>query len=125
MFKDKNVLITGGKGMVGRALTKLVEKESPNHITIADLPDYDLCQSKESLINWARRQKLKYLIFPFETVGNKYFMTSEFIRELRSHNIESIFHMRDWDKYAFPFASKGFFPFKKNISALLLRNKVI
>ena len=32
MFKDKNVLITGGKGMVGRALTKLVEKESPNHI---------------------------------------------------------------------------------------------
>jgi GDP-L-fucose synthase len=42
VFKDKNVLITGGKGMVGRALTKLVEKESPNHITIADLPDYDL-----------------------------------------------------------------------------------
>ena len=90
-----------------------------------ELPGYDFCQSKEALINWARSQKLKCLIFPFETVGNKYFMTYEFIHKLRSHNIETIFHMRDWDRYAFPFASKGFFPFKKNISDLLLRNKVI
>ena len=90
-----------------------------------ELPDYDLCQNKESLINWARGQKLKCLIFPFETVGNKYFMTSDVISELRSHNIETTFHIRDWDRYSFPFASKGFFPFKKNISALLSRNKVI
>ena len=40
---------------------------------------YDLCQTKESLINWARSKKLKCLIFPFETVGNKYFMTSDVI----------------------------------------------
>ena len=91
----------------------------------SELPDYDLCQSKETLINWARNRKLKRLIFPFETVGNKYLMTRELINELRSQNIEPVFHMRDWDKYAFPFAGKGFFPFKKNISALLLRNKVI
>ena len=90
-----------------------------------ELPDYYFCQTKESLINWARSQKLKYLIFPFETVGNKYFTTSDFINELRSHNIETIFHMRAWDKYAFPFASKGFFPFKKNISNLLLKNRLI
>ena len=90
-----------------------------------ELPDYYFCQTKESLINWARSQKLKYLIFPFETVGNKYFMTSDFITELRSHNIETIFHMRAWDKYAFPFASKGFFPFKKNISNLLMKNRLI
>ena len=42
MFKDKNVLITGGKGMVGRALAKMIEKESPRYLTIADLPEYDL-----------------------------------------------------------------------------------
>ena len=42
MFKDKNILITGGKGMVGRALAKLIEKESPRYLTIADLPEYDL-----------------------------------------------------------------------------------
>ena len=88
-------------------------------------PDYYLCQTKEPLINWAKSKKLKRLIFPFETTGNKYFMKREVINELRSHNIEPVFHMRDWDKHAFPFASKGFFPFKKNISALLSRNKLI
>ena len=90
-----------------------------------EFPDYFLCQTKEPLINWARNKKLKCLIFPFETTGNKYFMKREVINELRSHNIEPVFHMRDWDRYAFPFASKGFFPFKKNISDLLLINKVI
>ena len=90
-----------------------------------ELPEYGFCQNIESLINWARSQKLKCLIFPFETVGNKYFMSSDVMKEFRLHNIETIFHMRDWDKYAFPFASKGFFPFKKNISDLLLRNKLI
>ena len=87
--------------------------------------DYYLCQTKESLINWARNKKLKCLIFPFETTGNKYFMKREVINELRSHNIEPVFHMRDWDKYFFHLLAKGFFLFKKNISALLLRNKVI
>ena len=41
-FKDKNILVTGGNGMIGRALVKLLKKESPRDITIADLPDYDL-----------------------------------------------------------------------------------
>ena len=51
-------------------------------------------------------------------------MTSDFINELRNQNIEAIFYMRDWDKYAFPFASKGFFPFKKNIPDLLFKNGI-
>ena len=51
-------------------------------------------------------------------------MTSDFINELRNQNIEAIFYMRDWDKYAFPFANKGFFPFKKNIPDLLLKNGI-
>jgi len=58
-------------------------------------------------------------------VGNKYFMENSFIDELRSQNIEPIFYMRDWDRYAFPHAKKGFFPFKKNIPDLLERNGVI
>ena len=89
-----------------------------------ELQDYYFCQNKESLVNWARSKKLKYLIFPYETVGNKYFMTSDFINELRNQNIKAIFYMRDWDKYAFPFANKGFFPFKKNISDLLFKNGI-
>ena len=42
MFKDKNILITGGNGMIGRALAELIKKESPRFLTIADLPEYDL-----------------------------------------------------------------------------------
>ncbi len=42
MFKDKNILVTGGNGMVGRTLVKLLKKELPKNITIADLPTYDL-----------------------------------------------------------------------------------
>ena len=47
MFKDKNILITGGKGMVGRALVKMIEKESPRYLTVADLPEYDLRDRKD------------------------------------------------------------------------------
>ena len=41
-FTDKIILVTGGKGMIGRALVELLENESPRYITIADLPKYDL-----------------------------------------------------------------------------------
>ena len=36
MFKNKNILITGGSGMIGRQLIKLLEPFDPI-ITIADL----------------------------------------------------------------------------------------
>ncbi len=90
-----------------------------------ELKNFHFCQSKKALTDWAKSKKLKCLIFPFETVGNKYFMDNSFISELRSRDIEPIFYMRDWDRYAFPHASKGFFPFKKNISDLLAQNKII
>ena len=41
-LKDKNILVTGGKGMIGRTLVSLLKKESPKHLTIVDLPEYDL-----------------------------------------------------------------------------------
>ena len=90
-----------------------------------ELKNFHFCQNKKALTSWAKSKKLKCLIFPFETVGNKYFMENSFIDELRSQNIEPIFYMRDWDRYAFPHAKKGFFPFKKNIPDLLARNGVI
>ena len=90
-----------------------------------ELKNFYFCQSKKALTSWAKSKKIKCLIFPFETVGNKYFMENKFINELRSQNIEAIFYMRDWDRYAFPHANKGFFPFKKNISDLLERNGLI
>jgi GDP-L-fucose synthase len=41
-FKNKNILVTGGKGMIGRSLVDILQTKSPNNILVADLPDYDL-----------------------------------------------------------------------------------
>ena len=41
-FKDKNVLVTGGNGMIGQALVKLLYDTTTATITIADLPNTDL-----------------------------------------------------------------------------------
>ena len=58
MFKNKKVLITGGSGMIGRQLVKLLQNESANvyvadlnqpihmsniHFKNADLTDYISC----------------------------------------------------------------------------------
>ena len=41
-FKNKNILVTGGKGMIGRSLVDILQTKSPNNILVADLPDNDL-----------------------------------------------------------------------------------
>ena len=59
----------------------------------------------------------------------KQYESNAFIKEIftkkTGKNIEPIFYIRDWDSSAFPYASKGFFPFKRNMSDLLVRNRVI
>tara|TARA_R110000824_G_scaffold190257_2_gene371709 strand:- start:5701 stop:6591 length:891 start_codon:yes stop_codon:yes gene_type:complete len=46
-FKNKKILVTGGQGMIGKELVKLLEKQDAD-ITIADLPidlrDRDICK---------------------------------------------------------------------------------
>ena len=41
-FKNKNILVTGGKGMICRSLVYILQTKSPNNILVADLPDHDL-----------------------------------------------------------------------------------
>ena len=47
-FKNKNVLVTGGNGMIGRQLVSLLEKRDAN-VTVADLPidlrDRNICDA--------------------------------------------------------------------------------
>ena len=48
MFKNKNILVTGGNGMIGKQLVKLLEKRGAN-VSVADLPfdlrDRNICKS--------------------------------------------------------------------------------
>ena len=65
------------------------------------------------------KKKIKNLILPYETVGNKIFDNDKFEKKLKQFNIQYKFFLRDWDRNAFPYATKGFFKFKINIPNLV------
>jgi|TARA_Y100000310_G_scaffold33468_1_gene31646 GDP-L-fucose synthase len=46
-FNDKNVLVTGGSGMIGKALVELLYDTTSANITVADLPNVDLRDRKD------------------------------------------------------------------------------
>jgi Deoxyribodipyrimidine photolyase len=71
------------------------------------------------IFQWLILKKIKNLVLPYETVGNKIFNDNQFISKLNELNINYMFFMRDWDRLAFPHATKGFFKFKKNIPDLI------
>ncbi len=41
-MKDKRITLTGGKGFLGKHLIKALQNKGYNHISIADLPEYNL-----------------------------------------------------------------------------------
>ena len=41
-LNNKNILITGGNGMIGKQLEKLLLTTTTSNITMSDLPDFDL-----------------------------------------------------------------------------------
>ena len=64
-------------------------------------------------------KKIKYLILPYETIGNKIFDSPNFLKKLSYKDVNYQFHVREWDRNALSYAKKGFFNFKKNIPYLL------
>ena len=68
------------------------------------------------------------MILPYETVGNKIFYESDFLKTITNLEVKYTFYLREWDGNAFQYATKGFFNFKKNISTLLnqanIKNKI-
>ena len=47
MIKDKRITITGGKGFLGQHLIRAFQDEGCRHITIADLPEYNLIRLED------------------------------------------------------------------------------
>ena len=81
--------------------------------------NFEFTENHDQIIDWLIKKKIKQLILPYETVGNRIFNNEEFKIKLKELNIKCIFFLRDWDRNAFPYATKGFFRFKKNISNLI------
>ena len=107
--------------MKGKSKSILVNNFEKNLFlnVLEDIPDCEFISSFDKLVTWAKSKKIKNLIFPFETVGNRILNDENLLSRLKSQNINYIFLLRDWDKYAFPYTKKGFFPYKKKIPELL------
>ena len=106
------------KGETKNNLVKKFEKDLFLNI-LKDIPDCEFISSFDELVIWAKSKKIDTLIIPFETVGNKILNNENLLSRLKSKDVNCIFYLRNWDKQAFPFAKKGFFPFKKKIPELL------
>ena len=76
----------------------------------------------QGLTDWIKKNKIKELIIPYETVGSKIVSTREFLNNLGSIGVKYHFYLRDWDKISFPFANKGFFHLRKKYLKLIIKN---
>ena len=104
--------------------SKLVQNFEQNllHEVVKTTPKAELISTFQGLTDWIKKNKIKELIIPYETVGSKIVSTREFLNNLGSIGVKYHFYLRDWDKVSFPFANKGFFQFKKKIPELLIKN---
>jgi deoxyribodipyrimidine photo-lyase len=82
----------------------------------------EIIETYENLFKWIEFKKIKHLILPYETIGNKIFNNPSFLNKLSGKKINYQFHIREWDRINLPYAKKGFFNFKKNIPYLLELN---
>ena len=100
---------------------KLVNEFNKNIIQdiIKNNKNFEITENYNQIFDWLIKKKIKKLILPYETVGNKIFNNEKFKNKLKKLNIKFFFFLRDWDRNAFPHATKGFFKFKKNIPDLI------
>ena len=81
--------------------------------------NFEITENFNQIFDWLICKKIKNLVLPYETVGNTIFNIEKFKKKLKQLNIQYKFFLRDWDRNAFPYATKGFFKFKKNIPDLI------
>ena len=100
---------------------KLVNEFNNNIIQdiLKNNKNFEITKNFSQIFDWLTNKKIKYLIIPYETVGNKIFNVEKFKKNLKQFNIQYTFFLRDWDRNAFPYATRGFFRFKKNIPTLI------
>ena len=97
------------------------EKKLFNEV-VNTTPKATFISTFQGLIDWIKKNEIKDLIIPYETVGSQILNVKEYLNILRLIGVNYHFYLRDWDKISFPFANKGFFPFKKKIPELLIEN---
>jgi len=104
--EHKNILINNFQ----KKICEDIKNNDPNVVYVNNFQD---------IYKWLKDKNIKNLILPYETVGNKVFYESDFLKTITNLEVKHTFYLREWDGNAFQHATKGFFNFKKNISTLL------
>ena len=118
LFKSDNSLINQSE-LIKNFNKNLYEEILNNNKQIS------YAESDEELIEWIIKFKIKNLIIPYETEGNCLLNKKYLLNKFTNKNVNVFFYLREWDRLAFPFAKKGFFPFKNKIPELLTKQGLI
>lgn len=72
-----------------------------------------------AVLDWARTERLDTVVMPVAPVGPVWERLAVLRGVLDEGGIELVTVRRRWDSRAWPFASRGFFPFRGRIPALV------
>ncbi len=86
-------------------------------VELTDSTDLDC--DVEKIVEWAVDSQLKQLITPYVPVGPTAEATAVLGDALAKHRISLVPMLRDYDRRAWPHATRGFFPFRKQIPTLV------
>ena len=112
LFKSDNPLINQSE------LIKSFDKNLYGEV-LNNNKQISFAENDEELIEWILKFKIKNLIIPYESQGKYILNKKNILNKFTNKNVNVFFYLREWDRLAFPFAKKGFFPFKNKIPELL------
>ncbi|KQQ03405.1 MULTISPECIES: FAD-binding domain-containing protein [unclassified Rathayibacter] len=73
----------------------------------------------ETVVDWARSERLDTVVVPYAPVGPVHERLEALRSVLADEGVALVTIRRRWDSTAWPSASRGFFPFRKRIPALV------
>ncbi|MDJ0652577.1 MAG: FAD-binding domain-containing protein [Xanthomonadales bacterium] len=73
----------------------------------------------EAIADWTRHHRLNTVVCSYVPVGPMRDRLAELRQDLKDQGCHLLEQTRPWDETAWPFATKGFFPFKKKIGTIL------
>ena len=118
LFKSDNPLIKQSE------LIKSFDKNLYDEV-LNNNKQISFAENDEELMEWILKFKIKNLIIPYESQGKYILNKKNILNKFTNKNVNVFFYLREWDRLAFPFAKKGFFPFKNKIPELLKKQGLV